>query len=65
MTLQVARALIRAGKDFELLLLPGQNHLTAGGCGYYLKRLMDHFVRALLEREPPQVKVKGPLDHFT
>src|SRR5690606_38336844 len=41
MTLQVARALVRAGKDFELLLLPGHNHLTAGGCGYYLKRLMD------------------------
>ncbi|WP_348240447.1 alpha/beta hydrolase family protein, partial [Salmonella enterica] len=42
MTLQVARALIRAGKDCELLLLPGQNHLSGGGCGYYLKRLLDH-----------------------
>lgn len=63
MTMQLADALMRANKDFDLLILTGHNHLTAGGSGYYIRRLWDYFVRHLAGGEPPRgYHVKGPLD---
>lgn len=49
-TLQVAAALVRAGKDFDLLIMPGTNH-GAAETPYASRRRMDFFVRHLLGRE--------------
>ena len=50
-TMQVADALIKADKDFELLVMPGKNH-GAGESPYASRRRMDFFVRHLMGREP-------------
>ncbi len=50
-TMQVANALIKADKDFDLLVIPGANH-GAAGTPYGRRRLQDFFVRHLLGVEP-------------
>jgi dipeptidyl aminopeptidase/acylaminoacyl peptidase len=50
-TMQVVNALIRANKDFELLVVPGAGHGVRGAYGE--RRLCDFFVRNLLNLEPP------------
>jgi dipeptidyl aminopeptidase/acylaminoacyl peptidase/uncharacterized protein (DUF885 family) len=50
-TLRFVDALIKAGKDFELLVVPGANHGTGGAYG--LRRMRDFFVRNLMRVEPP------------
>ncbi len=50
-TLQVVNALIKADKDFEMLVLPGENH-TSGGV-YGERKRFDFFVKNLLGVEPP------------
>jgi len=50
-TLQVAAALVRADKDFDLLIMPSANH-GAAESPYGNRRRMDHFVRHLHGREP-------------
>ena len=52
-TLLVADALIKANKDFDLLLLPNNPHgYTAGS--YMQRRRWDYFVRYLMGAEPPK-----------
>ncbi len=51
-TLQVVNELIKAGKDFDLLAIPGAGH-GAGGSEYGRHRQNDFFVRHLLGVEPP------------
>ena len=50
-TIQVVNALIKAGKTFEMLVLPSMNH-TSGGV-YGERKRYDFFVRHLLGIEPP------------
>ena len=50
-TLQVANALIKADKDFDMLLVPGGGHGIAES-PYGSRRRMDHFVKHLLGVEP-------------
>lgn len=50
-TMQVVNALIKADKDFELIVFPGAGH-GAGGSPYGRRRLQDFFVRHLLGVEP-------------
>ncbi len=50
-TMQVVDALIRADKDFELLVIPGSNH-GAAESPYGRRRRADFFVRNLLGVEP-------------
>ena len=45
-TMQVVHALIKADKDFELLVFPGAGH-GAGGSPYGQRRMLDFFVRSL------------------
>jgi dipeptidyl aminopeptidase/acylaminoacyl peptidase len=53
-TYRLADALIRAGKDFEYLVVPGAGHGAGGASGGYVqRRLQDFFVRHLLGKEPP------------
>jgi len=50
-TMQVVDALIKADKDFELLIVPGRGH-GVGETDYAGRRRMDFFVRNLLGVEP-------------
>ena len=50
-TMQVVDALIKADKDFELLVVPGYGH-GVGETPYAGRRRMDFFVRYLLGVEP-------------
>ena len=52
-TLLVVNELIKANKDFDLLLLPNRNH-GFGNEPYMMRRRWDYFVRYLLGAEPPQ-----------
>jgi dipeptidyl aminopeptidase/acylaminoacyl peptidase len=51
-TLLVVDELIRAGKDFDMLVMPNRNHGFAGE-PYVVRRTWDYFVRHLLGVEPP------------
>ena len=50
-TLRLADALIRAGKDFDFVVVPNANHGMGGAYGQ--RRMQDFFVRHLLRTEPP------------
>ncbi|HUZ03351.1 MAG TPA: DPP IV N-terminal domain-containing protein, partial [Thermomicrobiaceae bacterium] len=51
-TLQLVDALIKANKDFDLLILPNRPH-GMGSDPYFVRRRWDYFVRHLLGAEPP------------
>ena len=51
-TLLVVNELIKANKDFDLLLLPNRGH-GFGNEPYMVRRRWDYFVRHLLGAEPP------------
>ena len=50
-TMQVVNALVKADKDFDLLVIPGAGH-GAAESPYGKRRRADFFVRHLLGREP-------------
>ncbi|NQU22865.1 MAG: prolyl oligopeptidase family serine peptidase [Candidatus Nealsonbacteria bacterium] len=50
-TMQVVDALIKADKDFDMLVVPGSGHGSAG-TSYGRRRQRDYFVRHLLGVEP-------------
>ncbi len=55
LTLLVVDALIKANKDFDLLMLPNETHRPAGAAARYLaRRRWDYFVRYLQGTEPPK-----------
>jgi dipeptidyl-peptidase-4 len=53
-TLSLADALIRANKDFDLLIVPNADHNVLIVNGYVQRRVWDYFVRNLLGETPPQ-----------
>ncbi|HEU5424634.1 MAG TPA: DPP IV N-terminal domain-containing protein, partial [Nitrolancea sp.] len=67
LTLRLVDALIAAGKDFEMLIIPNTNHgffdtrrgleaqekHLSQGHPYFVRKRWDHFVRSLLGAEPP------------
>jgi dipeptidyl-peptidase-4 len=53
-TLLVVDALIKANKDFDLLMLPNQGHGYGNMSNYMTRRRWDYFVRYLLGAEPPK-----------
>ena len=57
-TMQVVDALIRSGKDFDLVVFPGAGH-GAGGSPYGERRRRDFFVEHLLGVEPPDWNREG------
>jgi dienelactone hydrolase len=59
-TLQVANALIRANKHFDLIAVPGGGH-GAGGA-YYQRAMQDFFVHHLQGIEPPNRNAAVSLD---
>lgn len=53
-TMQVVNALVKADRDFELLVMPGTNH-GAAETPYASRRRMDFFVKNLLGVEPRHI----------
>jgi dipeptidyl-peptidase 4 len=53
-TLLVVDALIKANKDFDLLLLPNQAHGYGSASNYMMRRRWDYFVKWLLNADPPK-----------
>jgi dipeptidyl aminopeptidase/acylaminoacyl peptidase len=51
-TLRLVDALIKAEKDFDLIVIPNGTH-GIGGNPYFIRRRWDFFVRHLLGVEPP------------
>jgi len=62
-TLQVVNALIKANKNFDLLIYPGEDH-NAGRGGEYAdygeRKRFDFFVRHLLGQNPPEWSAPVP-----
>jgi dipeptidyl-peptidase-4 len=64
----VVDALIKANKDFDLLMIPNAGHGFGAAGNYMMRRRWDYFVRWLLDKEPPagyeirtgQGRVGGP-----
>lgn len=50
----VVDALIKANKDFDLLIFPNAAHGYGGDSNYMMRRRWDYFVRWLLDTEPPR-----------
>ena len=53
-TLLVVDALIKANKDFDLIMLPNQAHGYGSESNYMMRRRWDYFTRWLLGAEPPK-----------
>ncbi len=50
----VVHALIKANKDFDLLMIPNARHGYGAASNYMTRRRWDYFVRHLLKAEPPK-----------
>ncbi|TQK30476.1 dipeptidyl aminopeptidase/acylaminoacyl peptidase [Arthrobacter sp. SLBN-53] len=57
MTMRLADALIKADKDFDLIMIPGAEHALIGRQHYFLRRTWDYFVRHLHGSEPPTYRL--------
>lgn len=51
-SMKVADALIKAGKNFEMIIIPGAHHTMGEDFGEHKR--YDFFVKHLLEKDPPQ-----------
>jgi dipeptidyl-peptidase-4 len=54
MTIQLINALIKENKDFDLVVLPNNNHSFSRYRMYFTRRRWDYFVKHLLGEEPPK-----------
>jgi dipeptidyl aminopeptidase/acylaminoacyl peptidase len=61
-TLLVVDALIKANKDFDLIMLPNRRHPYCGESPYATRRRWDYFVRYLAGGEPPHEYHMKPYD---
>lgn len=53
MCIRLADALIKANKDFDMLLLPNRNHGFSSDL-YFTRRRWDYLVQHLLGMTPPE-----------
>ena len=53
-TLLVADALIKANKEFDMLLVPNAGHGYGAATNYVMRRRWDYFVKYLLDADPPR-----------
>ncbi|MBY0491165.1 MAG: S9 family peptidase [Gemmatimonadaceae bacterium] len=58
-TLLVVDALIKAGKDFDLLMIPNAAHGYGAAGNYMMRRRWDYFVTNLMGATPPKEYVIG------
>ena len=59
-TFLVVDALIKANKDFDLLMLPNQPHGYGAESNYMTRRRWDYFIKNLLGDVPPKEYELGP-----
>jgi dipeptidyl aminopeptidase/acylaminoacyl peptidase len=60
-TLLVVDALVKANKDFDLVVLPNAHHGYGVDAPYMMRRRWDYFVRWLQDATPPaQYEMKPP-----
>lgn len=65
MTMRLVDALIKADRDFDLIMIPGAEHALIGRQHYFLRRTWDYFVRHLHGSEPPTYRLAPlPLPSF-
>lgn len=57
MTMRLADALVKADKDFDLIMIPGAEHALIGAQHYFMRRTWDYFVRHLHGSEPPAYRL--------
>jgi dipeptidyl aminopeptidase/acylaminoacyl peptidase len=64
LTMRLVQALIKANKDFDLLIVPNAEHGMLESQAYWLRRRWDYFVEHLLGCEPPRgYRIEGiPID---
>ncbi len=61
-TTLVVDALIKANKDFDLLMLPNIGHGFGAMSNYMMRRRWDYFVKHLMGAEPPrEYEIKPPV----
>ena len=56
-TMRLVDALIKADKDFDLVIIPGAEHALIGYSHYAFRRTWDYFVRHLHGTEPPHYRL--------
>ncbi len=62
-TLLVVDALVKANKDFDLIVFPNARHGYGDDAPYMMRRRWDYFVRWLLDAQPPaQYQMTPPKD---
>jgi len=59
-TLLVVDALIKAGKDFDLIMIPNAAHGFGAASNYMMRRRWDYFVQHLMGATPPKEFQIGP-----
>ena len=52
-SLSLVDKLIKANKDFELLIIPNADH-TLVGHGYFIRKMLDFLVKNLIGKIPPK-----------
>ncbi|ANW65018.1 peptidase S9 [Mycobacterium sp. djl-10] len=57
-TMRLVDALIKADKDFDMLVIPGAEHALLGAQHYFFQRTWDYFVRHLHGAEPPGYRLQ-------
>ncbi|HEX8670297.1 MAG TPA: DPP IV N-terminal domain-containing protein [Longimicrobium sp.] len=60
-TYLVVDALVKANKDFDLVIFPNARHGYGGDSSYMMRRRWDYFVRNLMGAEPPREYQMGRL----
>ncbi|ADV84545.1 S9 family peptidase [Terriglobus saanensis] len=60
-TLLVVDALIKANKDFDLIMIPNVHHGYADAASYMMRRRWDYFVKYLLGADGPHEYLAKPL----
>jgi dipeptidyl-peptidase 4 len=56
-TMRLVDALIRADKDFDLIVIPNDNHWFLQHGHYFIRRQWDYLVRHLMGEEPPTYRI--------
>jgi len=59
-TMRLVDALIRANKDFDLLIVPNAYHQGSVLSGYWIRKKWDYFVEHLMGETPPPYRIADP-----
>ena len=63
LTMRLVDALIKANKDFDLLIIPNAEHSLLHHNAYWVRRRWDYFVRHLMRATPPDYRIADvPVD---